>query len=113
MFYINSVTSPEAHETVAYAMYLAEQVPSWTVWTKQVFLLHTSELADFTAITNQVVTFQPGETCTEQFVSFTSNTDNVVEDTEILTAVLSNPSTGATIRQGTATISIMDVGGEC
>jgi len=58
-----------------------------------------------------VVTFQPGDT--EQFVTFTSNTDTTVEGTEMLTAVLSNPSTGATLGpQDTANISIMDVRGE-
>jgi len=57
------------------------------------------------------MTFQPGDT--DQFVQFTSSTDTTVEGTEMLTAVLSNPSTGATLGpQDTANISIMDVRGE-
>jgi len=74
-----------------------------------ILLFHTLGLSDFVPI-NQVVTFQPGDT--EQFVTFTSNTDTTVEGTEMLTAVLSNPSAGATLGNDTATISIMDVGGE-
>ena len=73
-----------------------------------VYLLYstlTSALADFIPITNEVVTFQPGET--EQFVNFTTLPDDIVEGTEMLTAVLSNPSAQATIgEQGTATINI-------
>jgi len=86
-----------------------EQVVSCNLGTT-IFLFHTSELADYTAITNQVVTFQPGDT--EQFPPFTSNSDDVVEDTEMLTAVLSNPSAGATLGNDVTTISIMDVRGE-
>ena len=74
-----------------------------------IFLFHTSELADYTAIINQVVTFQPGDT--EQFVLFNSSTDDVVEGTEMLTSFLSNPSTGVTLGNDTATIRITDVGG--
>ena len=72
-------------------------------------MFHTSELADYTAIINQVVTFQPGDT--EQFVLFNSSTDDVVEGTEMLTSFLSNPSTGVTLGNDTATIRITDVGG--
>jgi len=75
-----------------------------------IFLFHTSELADYTAIINQVVvTFQPGDT--EQFVLFNSSTVDVVEGTEMLTSFLSNPSTGVTFGNDTATIRITDVGG--
>ena len=71
----------------------------------------TSGLADFTPITNQVVTFQPGETV--QFVNFTSLSDNIVEGTEMLTAVLSNPSTRAMIgQQDTAMINITEDAGK-
>ena len=57
------------------------------------------------------MTFQPRDT--EQFVPFTSSTDTTVEGTEMLTAVLSNSSTRATIGQHhTATINITDVRGE-
>ena len=80
------------------------------IWCSAIFLFHTLGLADFIPI-NQVVTFQPGDT--EQFVTFTSRNDTTVEGTEMLTAVLSNPSTGVTLGQDTATISIVDAGGEC
>ena len=66
----------------------------------------TSGLADFIPITNEVVTFQPGET--EKFVNFTSLPDDIVEGTEMLTAVLSSPSAQANIgEQGKATINII------
>ena len=66
----------------------------------------TSGLADFTSITNEMVTFQPGET--EKFVNFTSLPDDIVEGTEMLTAVLSSPSAQANIgEQGKATINII------
>ena len=69
-----------------------------------------SGLADFVPITNEVLTFQPGKT--EQFVNFTSLPDDIVEGTEMLTAVLSNPSVQATIgEQGTATIDITENAG--
>ena len=65
-----------------------------------------SGLADFIPITNEVVTFQPGER--EKFVNFTTLPDDIVEGTEMLTAVLSNPSAQAIIgEQGTATINII------
>ena len=70
----------------------------------------TSGLADFIPITIEVVTFQPGER--EQFVNFTTLLDDIVEGTEMLTAVLSNPSAQATIgEQGTATINIIEDAG--
>ena len=70
----------------------------------------TSGLADFIPITNEVVTFQPGDT--EQFVNFTSLPDDIVEGTEMLTAVLSNPSSRAMIGpQDTATINITEDAG--
>ena len=71
----------------------------------------TSGLADFTPITNQVVTFQPGVTM--QYVNFTSLSDNIVEGTEMLTAVLSNPSARAVIgQQDTAMINITEDAGK-
>ena len=71
----------------------------------------TSGLADFTPITDQVVTFQPGETM--QYVNFTSLSDNIVEGTEMLTAVLSNPSARAMIgQQDTAMINITEDAGK-
>ena len=71
----------------------------------------TSGLADFIPITNEVVTFQPREM--EQFVNFTTLSDNIVEGTEMLTAVLSNPSTRAMIgQQDTAMINITDDAGK-
>ena len=71
----------------------------------------TSEQADFTPITNQVVTFPSGETV--QYVNFTSLSDDIVEGTEMLTAVLSNPSARAMIgQQDTAMINITEDAGK-
>ena len=71
----------------------------------------TSGQADFTPIINQVVTFQPGEAV--QIVNFTSLSDNIVEGAEMLTAVLSNPSTQAMIgQQDTAMINITEDAGK-
>jgi len=75
-----------------------------------ILLFHTLGLSDFIPV-NQVVTFQPGDT--EQFVTFTSNTDTTVEGTEMLTALLSNSAEGVSLGNDTATISIVDAGGEC
>lgn len=60
-----------------------------------------------------VVTFQLGDT--QQFVTFTSNNDTTVEGIEMMAAVPSNRSAGASLgQQNTATISIVDVvGSEC
>ena len=77
------------------------------------FAMHTltSGQADFTPITDQVVTFQPVETV--QFVNFTSLSDNIAEGTEVLTAVLSNPSARAMIgQQGIAMINITEDAGK-
>ena len=58
-----------------------------------------------------MVTFQPGETV--RTVDFTSLPDDTVEGTEMLTAVLSNPSVRAMIGpQGTAMINITDDAGK-
>lgn len=74
-------------------------------------LLFSTDQNDFTPITNQVVTFQAGET--ERTVDFTSLPDDTSEGTENLTAVLSNPSARAMIGpQGTAMINITDDAGK-
>ena len=54
-----------------------------------------------------MVTFQPGEMM--QYVNFTGLSDNILEGTEMLTAVLFNPSTRAMIgQQDTAMINITE-----
>ena len=66
----------------------------------------SSALDDYTRITSQTVTFPPGTNT--QVVSIPTITDEVGEETETFTAVLSSPSAGTTIGVGTATVEIED-----
>ncbi len=61
---------------------------------------------DYTAVTTQRVTFSPGQM--SQTISVATIPDQSAEDDEQFTAVLSNPSTGATIGSSVATVTISD-----
>ena len=66
---------------------------------------YSSAPGDYTSI-SQTVTFPPGTNT--QVVTIPTTTDEVGEETETFTAVLSSPSDGTTIGVGTATVEIED-----
>ena len=72
-------------------------------------LLLTTAPGDYGAITSLPVTFQPGER--ELSVAVQASSDAVAEGTEQFTAVLTNPSAGATLGDDIATVDIIDSSG--
>ena len=63
---------------------------------------------DYVTVT-PTLEFSPG--VTQLSVSVTALTDSVVENAESFSAVLSNPSAGATLGEDTADIEILDATG--
>ena len=67
---------------------------------------HNTAGLDYMAISSQMIVFQPGQA--SQTVSVTTQPDQLAEDAEQFTAVLTNPSSGANIGDDIATVTIND-----